>query len=382
MPMINESTWNPGDAPADVTPLVDAGFTVGLTIELTSITSDKFVVEGRTNNPNTTLPPAPTGAGGGGPGSTNTAPIASNVTAQVSAGVSATVGLNASDANTDPLTATLAAGPYTSASGNWSITVAGIVLTVQAPATALPNESVTFGYTVVDGRGGTASASVTITVGAIANAPPVANNASATVNERTTASVTVPISDPEGGAMTVALGTVDPSVTVTVSSVSGTSVVFTVIANGASANPTFQYTVSDGMASATGTVSLTVVKCVLGTPNPASVTVERRDGNGQGNADRKKTLNAEVTFNLPFTGPCAGRVTFEFDRNLSINDTPDPVTLTCTTSPCSHKFAKYDGDWIPPGGNVATTHTWTLTFKLDNSTAITKTVTMTIIGKA
>ncbi len=375
MPTIDESAWNPGDAPVIVTPIVEGGDTVGLTLEVTTIAGERFVVEGRTNNPSETLPPPPAGGSGGGPGSTNGAPVAFAVSVIVPTGGSSDIGLNASDPDGDPLVASLSNVIDTSASGTWTIALTDLVVAVTPPAGAADGESISFDYAVDDGRGGTASSSAVVTIGASPNNAPVAADATHTLNELATSTFQVAISDPEGDAMSVSIGTFDPSLTVNVGAVTGTTVEFIVTASGASVSPSFTYIVSDGALTTTRTVQLTVVKCATGTTSIFPATVDRNNGNG-----KTGQIKSAVTITVAYTGPCESRLTLEFQRDLRPSGTPNaPVVLSCASGSCSMQFAKNDGDWFPPGGSVGVDHTWTHVVKLDNSATV-GTVNMKIKG--
>jgi VCBS repeat-containing protein len=122
----------------------------------------------------------------------------------------------------------------------------------------------TFTYTMTDGRGGSATATVRVTVG-LANRPPVANNDSGETNQGGSATVNVLANDtdPDGDPLTVtaADGVINPDKTVT----------FTPAPTAVGATP-FSYTISDGQGgTATGTV--TILVNVPPVANPDAVTV-------------------------------------------------------------------------------------------------------------
>jgi hypothetical protein len=116
----------------------------------------------------------------------------------------------------------------------------------------------TFNYTINDGRGGTATASVTITITAPANQPPVAVDDAATTAFVTPVTINVIAndSDPDGDALTViSVGT--PA--------GGTA---QIVNNEVDYQPartftgvdTFGYTISDGHGhTATANISVTVL---------------------------------------------------------------------------------------------------------------------------
>ncbi len=183
----------------------------------------------------------------------NTVPVATNDTASVAAGGSVTINVtsNDSDADGDPLTVTAVGTP---SHGTATIVSASSVRYV-------PNSgysgSDSFTYTVSDGRGGTASATVQITV-IPPNSPPVASSDTVSVAEDGTVTLNVLANDqdPDGDPLTVtAIG--QPSHG-SAAQVSGSHVQYTPAPN-YNGPDSFTYTVSDGKGgSATGTVQVTV----------------------------------------------------------------------------------------------------------------------------
>src|SRR5260221_2176849 len=122
------------------------------------------------------------------------------------------------------------------------------------PATNF-NGIATISYTISDGHGGTASATVSVTVTPV-NDPPVAVNVTASTAEDTAVSFPVLAndSDVDGDALTI---TVASATNGTVSIV-GTNLVFTPASN-FNGVATLSYTISDGQGgTASATVSVTV----------------------------------------------------------------------------------------------------------------------------
>src|SRR5581483_5253505 len=124
----------------------------------------------------------------------------------------------------------------------------------------------TFTYTIADGHGGSASATVIVTVNPVAvNHDPVATNDAATVNQdsgETFINVLGNDSDADADALTVrALGTPNHGGTVAIRN-NGGGVGYTP-ANGFSGSETFTYTVSDGHG---GTANATVTATVNAVP--------------------------------------------------------------------------------------------------------------------
>jgi hypothetical protein len=158
---------------------------------------------------------------------------------------------NDSDPDGDPLTISGVTAP-----ANGSVSASGATITY----TPAPGFSGTdrFTYTIDDGRGGSATANVTVTVGAAPNQPPVAIDDAATTISGTPVSIDVLAndSDPDGDPLTIQsvgaprLGTV---------AISGGAIVYTPVA-GAVGTDAFTYTINDGrggMATANVTVTIT-----------------------------------------------------------------------------------------------------------------------------
>ena len=158
----------------------------------------------------------------------------------------------------------------------------------------------TLTYTISDGRGGTSTAQVSVTVAAPANRPPVAvdDSATTTVDTPVTINVLVNDSDPDGD-------------TITVSSVQPVSTHGTVVIVGGQPKYTpnagftgfdiFEYTISDGRG---GTATANVVVTINPAPNRPPVAV-----------DDSATTNVDVPVTV----------------SVLTNDTdPDGDTLTVT----------------------------------------------------
>ncbi|WP_312016486.1 DUF4082 domain-containing protein [Bradyrhizobium liaoningense] len=120
-----------------------------------------------------------------------------------------------------------------------------------------------FSYAVADGQGGTATATVSLTVNTVTNQPPVANNDSGYSTTRDTA-LTIAASallandtDPNGDALTIT--GVSAGVNGTVSFNAQTSRVTFTPTTGYTGAASFSYTISDGRGgTATATANLTV----------------------------------------------------------------------------------------------------------------------------
>jgi len=126
-----------------------------------------------------------------------------------------------------------------------------------------------FTYTVVDGHGGTSSATVTVTVGQQPNRPPRATDDAATTAFGVPATIDVLANDtdPDGDALTITAVTPPASGTATTN---GTAITYTPAAGFAGVDR-FTYTISDGRG---GTSSATVTVTVTPQPNRPPVAVD------------------------------------------------------------------------------------------------------------
>ena len=164
---------------------------------------------------------------------------------------------NDSDPDGDPLTIVSVTQPPT---GSGSVTIDGSGQTITFNRqTVLP---ATFTYTISDGRGGTASTSVTVTLGTVINQPPVAVDDSFTVTGPTLLQVLMNDSDPDGDPLTI-ISVTQPldSAGSQMGSVaidgSGQAVMFSFSSPIPPGVLTFTYTISDGQGgTATATVTL------------------------------------------------------------------------------------------------------------------------------
>jgi VCBS repeat-containing protein len=157
---------------------------------------------------------------------------------------------NDTDANGDPLVATLGSAP----------TNGVLVFNSDGSFTYTPNANFNgadgFSYTASDGRGGSDTATVTITVNAVNDAP-VANNDSATTNQDVAVTVNVLANDSDPDGDTLTISGLTPGANGSTSLTMG-GVLYTPNA-GFSGVDSFSYTVSDGNGgSATAQVTVTV----------------------------------------------------------------------------------------------------------------------------
>jgi hypothetical protein len=158
---------------------------------------------------------------------------------------------NDSDPDADPLAIVSVTQP-----AHGSVTNNGSTVTyLPSPPSFVGADA--FTYTIADGRGGSASAGVSVTVTAAPNVAPVANPDSASTAFQTPVTIAVLAndSDANGDPLTVTSVTQPASGTVTTN---GTTVTFTPAA-GFTGTRTFTYTVSDGRGGNTaGLVTVTV----------------------------------------------------------------------------------------------------------------------------
>lgn len=178
----------------------------------------------------------------------NDAPVAANDSANTNEDTNVIVDVLANDSDVDGDTLSVTA--VSASSGAASVNANGDVL-YTPPADF--NGPVTLNYTVSDGNGGTDSASVSVTVNAVNDAP-VTNPDSGTVNEDSSVTIDVLTNDTDvdGDALSITNAT-SPNGSVTFS---GNNITFTPTAdfNGAT---TVTYTISDGAGgTASGTVTI------------------------------------------------------------------------------------------------------------------------------
>jgi VCBS repeat-containing protein len=256
----------------------------------------------------------------------------------------------------------------------------------------------TFTYRANDGHGGTASATVTITVTGVINHPPVANpdgpypaTNNATVNVSAAAGVLANDSDPDGDALTIdQVGGVNGTAPLTATSSKGATVVMQ----------------SDGSFSYDPTSSMSLQALPRGQSTTDTFTYEINDGHG-GTATATVTITVTGVINHP---PVANPDSYSVDNNVALNqaapgvlanDTdPDGDTLTvdqlngtggtapftATTGKGATVTLKADGSFTyDPTGSATlqalqrgTTTTDTFTYRVNDGHGGTATATVTI----
>jgi hypothetical protein len=169
---------------------------------------------------------------------------------------------NDSDPDGDPLAIS---GVTTPANGTVSASGGTITYTPAAGYSGIDR----FTYTIDDGRGGTATANVTVTVGTPPNQPPIAVNDTATTPSGTAVTIDVLAndSDPDGDPLTIQSVTTPTLGTATIS---GNAIVYTPAA-GVVGTDTFRYTINDGRG---GIASASVTVTIAPPPNGPPVAVD------------------------------------------------------------------------------------------------------------
>ncbi|UUO02920.1 Ig-like domain-containing protein [Mycolicibacterium novocastrense] len=260
-------------------------------------------------------------------------PVANGDTAVVAEGGSTVINVLGNDtdpdgnATIDPATVEVISGP---ANGSTSVNTTTGQITYTSNGAEVTSDS--FTYRVKDANGAVSNtATVTVTVAAVNDGPPVANGDTAVVAEggSTVINVLGNDTDPDGNA------TIDPATVEVISgpangstSVNTTTGQITYTSNGAEVtSDSFTYRVKDanGAVSNTATVSITVnavndAPVVTGPPTvgtPDAVTGKVIGSLGINDPEGNNTLSYHVT-----SQPASGTVTF---ANGNYTYTPDPL---------------------------------------------------------
>ncbi len=262
---------------------------------------------------------------------------------------------NDSDPDGDPLSVVSLTDP---AKGSASINPNG---TVHYAPDANANGDDTFGYTISDGQGHTASATVTVHVGA-AGDPPVATDDGATTAEDTATTIAVlgNDTDPDADPLTTT-GVTDPPHGSAAIQGNG-SVLYTPDAN-YSGPDSFDYTVSDGTGgSDVGTVSVTVTPV-----NDAPTAAPKSATTTSPNAVTVTMTGTDVeTCNLTFQvvqGPLNGSLS-TITNAACVAGSPNADSATVTYTPNAgfvgnEQFTYRTSDGTTTSGTVAVTITVT-----------------------
>ena len=285
----------------------------------------------------------------------NNLPIARNDSAITNESAAITIAVRSNDTDADGDSLTVAS---VTQGANGSV----VIDPVTGNPIYTPNAgfvgSDSFTYTVSDGKGGTATATVNVTVNAVVpvNTPPVANNDSATTGENTAVTIAVRSNDTDanGDSLTVASVTQGANGSVVIDPVTGNPI-YTPNA-GFVGSDSFTYTVSDGKGgTATATVNVTVNAVVpVNTPPVAN--------------DDSVSTGANVPIVIP-------------EATLLANDTDadaNPLTLQSVQAAINGTVSRAAGNvtFTPSSGfEGRASFTYTITDGIATSTA---TVTVTV----
>jgi large repetitive protein len=280
----------------------------------------------------------------------NDAPVAADDTASTNEDTPVTIGIlsNDSDVDGDPLSILSANSP----NGTVVINPDG---TITFTPNANFNGTTSITYTISDGKGGTSTATVSVTVDPVNDAP-VANPSAATTPEDTP--VTVPVlandSDPDGDPLTVTAASA-PNGTVAINA-DGT-VTYTPNAN-FNGSDTITYTISDGNGGfAVSSVTVTVSPV---NDRPVASPIAPQTNNDAGSVNLPIAGNFSDVDNDPLTFSAAG-----LPPGLSINAAG---VITGTISPNASQGGP-NGDGIyavtitasdGKGGTITQTISWTV----------------------
>jgi hypothetical protein len=203
-------------------------------------------------------------------GATNDAPVATPDSKATTEDTPTTIAVLSNDTDPDGDTLTLLSVAQPPA-GTGTTALAGNSVTYTPPANWFG--ATTFAYTVSDGKGGTATANVTVTVSSVNDLPDAVNDTASTSEDvPLTIAVRDNDSDPDGDPLTVVAVT-QPSAGTGSATFTASGVTYTPPAN-FSGTATFSYTVSDGRGG-TDVATVTVLVSPLNDPPPRSPTPSR-----------------------------------------------------------------------------------------------------------
>ncbi|MBX3689110.1 Ig-like domain-containing protein [Dokdonella sp.] len=286
----------------------------------------------------------------------NSAPIARDDVASTAAGTAVTVNVLANDS--DPDGDTLSVTAHTQAA-NGTVVANGNLLSYT------PNSGYSggdqFTYTVSDGHGNTAVASVRVTVRPPLNRPPVANNDAANVASGGTVAVTVLANDydPDGDPITL------------VSVTQGTHGIATILPN-----QTIQYTWTDTSVGSGIDRFTYTIQDDRGHSDTATVTITAVLPFNQ------PPVAVNDSASLTYTG--TGTPTF-VDVNVLANDSDpdgDPLTVTAVTQGASGTVLIMPGNLVRYTGTLPIGAVDTFTYTISDGNGGTATATVTITGVA
>jgi len=270
----------------------------------------------------------------------NNPPVADDQSVSTPEDTALPITLTGSDPDGDAITFALGTGP---ANGTLSGTAPNVTYTPSAGF----NGADSFTFTVNDGTVDSAAATVSISVGAVNDAP-TADDQSVSTDEDTPLPITLTGSDPDGDALTFAIGTQPTNGTL---SGVAPNVTYTPNAefNGADS---FTFTVNDGTVdSAAATVSITV-NAVNDAPTAD---------------DQSVTTNQDVAFDITLTGS---------------DPDGDALTFAIVTAPTNGTLSgELDGDELvtyTPNGGFTGSDSFTFTVNDGTVDSAEATVSITV----
>ena len=281
----------------------------------------------------------------------NHPPVAADDTATTSKNKAVTIAVlaNDSDPDGDPLTITSVA---TAANGTVAATATRVTYT--------PNRNFLgtdgFSYTITDGRGGSASARVTVSVVEGANHPPKAMDDTATTTQGRPVTINVVANDTDADGDTLTAASVtQPSHGTAVTNGNGT---VTYSPNsGFTGSDLFHYTVSDGRGgSATARVTVTVQAAAPPPASQAEGNGSVSDGNGGRNGfsflaqSQQGSVGGEVQYASASAGIDLTGTVGVLQMAANAADFSGPCTLGAKKTPC--RFAIHAEDNGTPGAGA------------------------------
>ncbi len=278
----------------------------------------------------------------------NRPPVAVDDTATTTKNKSVTIAVltNDSDPDGDPLTIT-----SVSIASNGSVTAAATRVTYAPNKNFLGTDS--FTYSITDGRGGTASARVTVSVVEGANQKPKAMDDTATTvaGRPVTVNVVANDTDPDGDTL-AATGVTQPSNGMAVTNGDGT---VTYSPNsGFTGADAFHYTVSDGRGgTATARVSVTVQATAPPPNSEAEGNGSVSDGNGGRNAfsfraqSQQGSVGGDIAYASDLSGIDLTGTVEVLQMAANAADFSGPCALGAKKTPC--RFAVHAEDNGTPG---------------------------------
>ena len=276
----------------------------------------------------------------------NDAPVSSAVSASTDEDIAKAITLDATDVEGDAITYSIVSNPSNGSLG--SVSGASVTYT---QTTANWNGTDTFTYKANDGTADGNTATVTITVAAVNDAP-VSSAVSASTNEDTAKAITLIATDVEGSSLTYSIVS-NPS-NGSLGSISGASVTYTPTANW-NGTDTFTYKANDGTAdSNTATVTFTVAS-IQDVPTTSAVSA---------------STNEDTAVDITLSGADV--------------DSGDTLTYSVVANPSNGTLGNISGS-----NNTVTytpTANWngtdTFTYKVNDGTADSNTSTVTVTVSA